>query len=1021
MTGETISKQELELELLQSPYLTFYPSPRDFFLFNSNFDKSNVILGDQIDSESKSTEITKINENINRNHEKNVIPPTISNENVENVGDNSIQIQTLSQNLQNLHLNSEINADLEQRLIERLSELESYRKVNNQNLPEPPPYLFSLGDNKSAENAYENVLNKIQTYLNGNEDTELHSLKQFQILKIAVAALMIYVQHNYSGPKIPDLPQHPFVSHSNGEIQAHLDHFEERKKYFDSERWNKQRFSTHWEMKKSDEELKWFKFDDSILPVIQFNEESSERNEYAIKALSSDGELAYRLAFIPHYLLCSKILLFSKNENGSYLIDPAIWPSSNLWRVRVILLQQQLLNHSAGSLFDDAKRLFEEAEPFFSSFSDHNSKRHLAIRFYLEYGNMYHLYMRANIGRKHILKAKEISGLWTHMTGFFGKRTKFQTFKTSLLVLQARSRSQYNSEPISSLNKETNNQSQSQTDSQNEIQSELFSESQSESQSELHSEFQSETEVSIPRTIELDELNPMLEKIETENEKEPVLELIDQVILLSLCLNVKNRNPEYGLTIDEMIPFISRVELHPSNWMIHSMSLLLKSRLESQITKFAQRSLLQLEELVKQFSIDQDESPPESRLEYIFQLTFPSIYTLRKELGDRYFEIGGYKTAESIYEKLELWSDVIRCLYIQEKPKKATSIVEERLKISPNNPELWDLYGTVSNNPEHHYKAWEISNHSFALAMRNLGNYYMNKKDWNNAIASYQNSLNLNYLTQRVWFACGCAAIQIQDWKVALQCFSTAVQIEPDDAESWTNLSTIHMTLGYNERAIKALREALRLKPDTYQMWENHLILNVRIKDYQQVITSIEQMLRIRPKEVDIRAIRFLVSVIDQMRRDENHKELKALARRMDIMWEKLKGSVSQNPIVWELMAIYNEILGRYEEEIKCRLAQIRSLKIQGWETDENKFIPVCDAVEEAVELQTNIKKLKEHFSEALDWKIHYHGAITMLRNIVQNPSTKDFSNLEIFKKLETLLKKIEVSYADLFDDESQI
>jgi hypothetical protein len=73
------------------------------------------------------------------------------------------------------------------------------------------------------------------------------------------------------------------------------------------------------------------------------------------------------------------------------------------------------------------------------------------------------------------------------------------------------------------------------------------------------------------------------------------LDVLDQCILLSLCLDVKNNNPRHGLTTEEMFPYVRRVQKNPNNWMVHSTCLLLKSRLEFESTKTADRAVLQMQ------------------------------------------------------------------------------------------------------------------------------------------------------------------------------------------------------------------------------------------------------------------------------------------------------------------------------------------------------------------------------------------------------------------------------------------
>ena len=44
-----------------------------------------------------------------------------------------------------------------------------------------------------------------------------------------------------------------------------------------------------------------------------------------------------------------------------------------------------------------------------------------------------------------------------------------------------------------------------------------------------------------------------------------------------------------------MLPYVTRVLQHPNNWMVHSMGLLLKARLEAESLRTRDRAALQLQ------------------------------------------------------------------------------------------------------------------------------------------------------------------------------------------------------------------------------------------------------------------------------------------------------------------------------------------------------------------------------------------------------------------------------------------
>lgn len=265
-------------------------------------------------------------------------------------------------------------------------------------------------------------------------------------------------------------------------------------------------------------------------------------------------------------------------------------------------------------------------------------------------------------------------------------------------------------------------------------------------------------------------------------------------VLTVFSIDVKNNNPVHGLTTEEMFPFIHRVGLHANNWMVHTTHLLFKSRLEVEKTKTVERAILQLEVLVKQFE-DQDPGVVE-RMRYFYCLAFPPLFKLQKELGERFMNYGAIRSALQIYEQLDMWDEIIQCYMILDKENTAESIINERLKIDPDNPTLYCLLGNLKDDPKYYLKAWEVSNCRFARAKRELGRYYVKKQNNKEAIKHFEDALSLNALYPMTWFAYGCACLFEEEYEKAVRAFTRVVQLEPTDSEAWSNLATVLLKLG---------------------------------------------------------------------------------------------------------------------------------------------------------------------------------------------------------------------------------
>lgn len=76
--------------------------------------------------------------------------------------------------------------------------------------------------------------------------------------------------------------------------------------------------------------------------------------------------------------------------------------------------------------------------------------------------------------------------------------------------------------------------------------------------------------------------------------------------------------------------------------------------------------------LVDQFN---DESPGVAeRIKYLYCLDFPPLFKLRKELGESFLRVGSIKSALALFEKLDMWDEIVQCYIMMEKDKTVNFI-----------------------------------------------------------------------------------------------------------------------------------------------------------------------------------------------------------------------------------------------------------------------------------------------------------------------------------------------------------
>ena len=628
-----------------------------------------------------------------------------------------------------------------------------------------------------------------------------------------------------------------------------------------------------------------------------------------ISSLSVDGEAVYQL--MPHVeIFCLARCLLNYSALGQDT-------EQTLARLRVNFWHQRLLSEISPSLQEgiyedlriiDRKLLVERSDAGIIS----------PAEFLIE---------RATIQIHHGFDVKARSDLTAAarersfdfaLTGRLGKRTKFQEKELSQLVVLARSATSDESSNARTVNNTSTPDStglaqtkpkQLNLDDDTLLESIAFTKD-NDSTSEL------QPDEHLPKT--LSDLDPG---------NQPQLEPLDAIILLATASSITNTSPTDGLTREETLPYAERVlSGGSSNWQIYTQALLVRSRIEGYKSRTIERSVLQLQALVDQVIAEtasndsaetpasdrptattflpqikaSDSAPAFERLRFIHALASPSRWKLEAELADRWVSLGGLRTALEIYERLQMWAEVALCWAANDREDKARKIIRrqlynpvittsteklleddedtdvgdyriERIPLPADAPRLFCILGDIEKSVSAYERAWTISNFRYARAQRSLGKLYSAAGDLHNADVAYSKSLKVNPQNHAIWFALGCVRLQLEDWAGALAAFSRSVQIDGEDAESWSNLAVALLRLPpevsasnisevvnsgdidtadghakddedeilqqmpavdlqrHIRGAFVALKRAARLKRDSFRIWQNLLSVAVQL------------------------------------------------------------------------------------------------------------------------------------------------------------------------------------------------
>ncbi|KAF7354773.1 TPR-REGION domain-containing protein [Mycena sanguinolenta] len=562
------------------------------------------------------------------------------------------------------------------------------------------------------------------------------------------------------------------------------------------------------------------------------------------------------------------------------------------------------------------------------------SNPELAGRLELEQGLLQHFISQDKLAAEYFIKAARSTGLEYELTGALGKRTKFQTNDLSQLILLAESKLKIEEQPNSS-------------------------------SAELSS-----TGGQVPETLALND-DTLLEQTaftsssasahsqlaRLDPSAQPALHPLDQSILLAMCLNIKNTSPVHGLTAEQMTPYVSRGNLA---------SIKLANR-----TRTVERATLQLQALIEQMPTA--DAPVAERLRYAHALPLPSKWEMEKELATRFLSLGAVRSALDIFERLEMWEEVVKCWQAMERRdmdvvlargKAGTTDARRANMDLAREAKLWCLLGDLEpeNAADHYQRAWTVSGQTAGRAMRSLGGYHFARAEYPEAIASLKKAVGINPLLSRSWFILGCACMRVEDWAEAKA---------DDDAKDTAAVPFENKLL-----AFRALKQGLRSAYENWRMWYNYMIVAVEVGELSEACRALGRVIEHRGAEgLDEDVLELLVTAVTRAPTTEETEgdasDVGCYAPVKHLLEDIVLPRISSSPRVFRAYARLLVWECRWDDALKASMDAYRCSTagtMERGETDIKKWREAIPDVEDIVDALQNFGPRSQ--GDSVNWRL---------------------------------------------------
>ncbi|KAI4330077.1 hypothetical protein MLD38_028385 [Melastoma candidum] len=839
-------------------------------------------------------------------------------------------------------------------------------------LSSAPPSLFPsdldrLSDSAdSADVFYAEFLDRVEDFLVCGSDDGGYGgsgSKLFLVVSLGVAALFGFTQANIIGP-LKELPNCPLPS----EFRAKVEGYKE------------------WDM--------W------------------AQNQL----MSTGSELHGKFTHL-QYIVLAKILLMrakdlvlQKRIHSEDAMRTLSW-----WLLRVHFVHQRLLDERSSSLLDQLQLVMQEILNQFGSIAgvssywgnevSNDEKAAIVAMVHLESGIVEHSYGRIDSCRLHFDLAEKLVGLHLSVTGILGYRTAHQVEAKAQMVLLSSSVSSDNGDVKSWPLINHKGQDTDTKPSTNNLDTQP---------------------IATPDAPDILRTPQLLKNDDNLENNAPHLNTIQQAVILAKCLLLEKSSRQDEMQRWDMAPYIEAIDSQQSlHFVIRFLCDVLRVRWESTRSRTKERALLMMDNLVA--SIFGPSPGVAERIMCSYGVCIPSISALRKEYGELLIRCGLLGEAVKIFEELELWDNLIYCYRLLEKKSAAVELIKARLLVTPGDPRLWCSLGDVTNDETCYEKALDVSHNRSARAKRSLARNAYSRGEYEKSMELWEAAMALNSLYPDGWFALGAAALKARNVDKALDGFTRAVQLDPENGEAWNNIACLHMIKKRSKESFIAFKEALKFKRNSWQLWENFAQVAVDVDNLSQALEAIQKVLEITDcKRVDVNLVERIIRHIEDTDREFSSQRVDYSAeftgnerppdlgvkrsRETEVLVEFL-GKILQQIVrsgcgtdIWGLYARWHKLKGDLVMCAEALLKQVRSYQgVDLWK-DRDRFRKFAGTSLELCKVYMKISVSTGSRRELFAAEMHLKSTLRQAVN---------FTDMDEFKELQSCLEEVRKALSD--------
>lgn len=730
----------------------------------------------------------------------------------------------------------------------------------------------------------------------------------------------------------------------------------------------------------------------------------------AVKLLNIEGKTAYDLMNEPLFLVVA-LLVFEQLHGATCSLVPwdntapieevtaateqcveklgdgPVAASLAWWRTRALQVHLAVVSEPSDILASVSavllgQRVVNALVP--AGETDVQLQKHLQLLFLLESARNGLHAQTEHLSEPFLRRAREVSQLELVLSGARAKRTKFQTFHATSLILLARSAD-------SALYTAEESQPESlQLDSDL-----LLEKPEYEALDAIPDDH--------PKKIKLDDLSHLVDPAEKrllpiamhqqdipaalrglDPNSQPTLSDLDNVQLLLVLATLRQTSPAGNAMVDEELSaVVNRIvyaTTRPVNWSVFARALWERSVLETGKARTVERGILQMTSLVEEVGINITStvmpkaaelavSAAAARLRFVHQLPLMAQWSMDAKLAEKYMSLGVIKSALEIYERLQLATEAALCYAATDDEAQAVAILQARIRSHPEDARAISILGDIQQDPQLWEKAWQVGR--YAKAKASLAKYHYRPpphlgqaKNLAVSLEHMHDCLRASPLSYENWFFYGCCGLESEQWELAAEAFTRCVSLDDTNSHAWSNLASALLKLGKDRQAFTALKRALQQGEGALRSWriyENYLLVAAKLGEWNDVLHATRELVAIRKEggsdgQIDIPVVEKLVQILVEEPYSEEKRMTHFQQLCVDLVCNVLPSVVSSSARAWRVVSRVELWRGKPWLALECHEKAYRATSQRpDLDTSEEAW---SDAVEACLELVSAYESL---------------------------------------------------------------